>query len=122
MAARFSLGSARSISKEGTLLRDAQQRFVLMRGVNFGGRSKAAPYLPIMPLNVSSLNPVQFQAELQAVQPYLDIMLQLGFNVVRLLVIWKALEPRPNPTLSQLLPEGVQYLSTPKPCSSLSRV
>src|SRR5437868_4972236 len=110
MSLRFNLGSAHDIRKVGTQLLDAQDRYVLLRGINFGGRSKAAPYLPIMPLDVSTLDSVRFQAELQNVQPHLDLIQQLGFNVVRLPLMWKGLEPYPNPNLEQLLPQGQQYL------------
>ena len=30
---------------------------------------------------------------------------------MRLLISWKAIEPRPNPNLEELLPEGRQYLT-----------
>ena len=41
-------------------------------------------------------------------------MKQLGFNIVRLPIIWKAIEPRPNPNLERLLPEGQKYLTLVK--------
>src|SRR5918994_1440997 len=37
-----------------------------------------------------------------------------GFNFVRLLISWKALEPRPNTNVDELLPEGKQYLTCVK--------
>ena len=37
-------------------------------------------------------------------------MKQLGFNFIRLLISWKAIEPRPNPNLEEILPEGRRYL------------
>src|SRR5690348_9476452 len=100
----FQLGSARTIHKDGSSLRDAQGRFVLLRGFNFGARSKSAPFLPIMPLGVKTLDAIQFQSELSAVTPQLDLMQQIGVSAVRLLVMWKALEPVPgNP--EQLQPQ-----------------
>ena len=45
------------------------------------------------------------------IEPEIKRLAELGFNVIRLLVIWKAIEPRPNPNLDQLLPEGVTYLN-----------
>jgi aryl-phospho-beta-D-glucosidase BglC (GH1 family) len=49
--------------------------------------------------------------ELDVVKNELDLMKELGFNIVRLPVIWKALEPSPNPNLDILLPEGERYLT-----------
>ena len=39
-----------------------------------------------------------------------EYLKNLGFNIVRLLVMWKVIEPRPNPDLNQLLSEGERYL------------
>lgn len=109
MSDMFQLGSARTIHKDGSSLRDTQGRFVLLRGFNFGARSKSAPFLPIMPLTVQTLDATQFHSELAAVTPQLDLMQQIGVSVVRLLVMWKALEPVPgNP--EQLQPQAIQYL------------
>ncbi|HEY2168859.1 MAG TPA: cellulase family glycosylhydrolase [Candidatus Angelobacter sp.] len=105
----FQLGSARSIHKDGPSLRDAQGRFVLLRGFNFGGRSKHPPFLPIMPLGVQTLDAAQFHSELAAVMPQLDLMQQIGVSAVRLLVMWKALEPAPGDP-EQLQPDAIQYL------------
>ena len=107
----FNPGSARDLVKDGTWFRDAQGRFALFRGVNFAGRSKHPPYLPIMPLNVTGQDANAFAAELAAVQPQLDLLKSLGMNVVRLPIMWKALEPVPNPNPEQLLPDGSQYLT-----------
>jgi Cellulase (glycosyl hydrolase family 5)/Glycoside hydrolase family 5 C-terminal domain len=109
----FQPGSARDLVKTGTWLRDAQGRFVLLRGVNLGSRSKLPPYLPIMPLGTRRLDAAgitAFRQELVAVQPQLDRLRQLGFNVVRLLVMWKGIEPTPAPDPARLLPAGEQYL------------
>jgi hypothetical protein len=107
----FNPGSARDLVKDGTWFRDAQGRFALFRGVNFGGRSKHPPYLPIMPLSIGTLDPNAFSTELAAAQPQLDLLKSLGMNVVRLPIMWKALEPTPNPNPGQLLPGGSQYLA-----------
>ena len=107
----FTPGNARDLVADGTWFRDAQGRFALFRGVNFGGRSKHPPYLPIMPLSIGTLDPNAFSTELAAVQPQLDLLKSLGMNVVRLPIMWKALEPTPNPNPGQLLPGGSQYLT-----------
>jgi hypothetical protein len=45
-----------------------------------------------------------------AIKPQLDELYALGMNVVRLPIIWKALEPTPNPHLDELMPEARLYL------------
>jgi aryl-phospho-beta-D-glucosidase BglC (GH1 family) len=113
MMASFAMGAAQGFVKDGSWFRDAQGRYLLFRGVNLASRSKLPPYLPVLPLEVKALDQqglARFYQELEAVKPQLDILKMLGFNAVRLLVMWKAIEPRPNLNLDQLLPEGVQYL------------
>lgn len=107
----FDPGNGRQLLKDGTWFRDAQGRYVLLRGVNFGSRSKRPPFLPILPLSVTTLDASQVDGELTAVRPSLDGLRRLGVNVVRLLVIWKAVEPTPNGNLEQLLPAGRAYLT-----------
>jgi Cellulase (glycosyl hydrolase family 5)/Glycoside hydrolase family 5 C-terminal domain len=109
----YKAGNARDIHKEGTWFRDAEGRYVIFRGVNFSGRSKKPPYLPVMPPDIIDLNAEgikRFHSELQAVQPYFDDMQRSGFNIVRLLVSWKAIEPDPNPTPEKLSRKGEIYL------------
>ena len=98
------------IWKSGSWFRDEDKRFVLFRGVNFGSRSKMPPYLPIAPLDVHELSQLDLKKEIESVRSGLDLMKNLGFNIIRLLVSWKAIEPRPNPNLDELLPEGRKYL------------
>jgi aryl-phospho-beta-D-glucosidase BglC (GH1 family) len=107
----FTPGNARDLVKDGTWFRDAQGRYALFRGVNFAGRSKRPPYLPIMPLNVTTRDSNTFSAELAAVQPQLDLLQSLGMNVIRLPIMWKALESTPNPNPDQLLPDAIDYLN-----------
>ncbi len=57
---------------------DAQGRQIVLRGLNTGGAAKHAPYLPW-----------QTEADLDRLRPW-------GFNAVRLLVSWKAVEPEPG--------------------------
>lgn len=98
------------IIKEGDWFRDNHGRYLLFRGVNFASRSKLPPYLPIAPLDVSHINYVELQEEIKNVGKHLDHLKDLGFNVIRLLIMWKALEPVPNPHLDELLPEAKIYL------------
>ena len=106
----FDPGNARDLVKDGTWFRDGLGRYVLFRGVNFGSRSKRPPYLPILPLSVTTLDPAQVDAELAAVRSELDRLRATGVNIVRLLTIWKGIEPTPNPNLETLLPAGRAYL------------
>jgi uncharacterized membrane protein HdeD (DUF308 family) len=100
----------KGIWKSGSWFRDQENRYVLFRGVNFGSRSKMPPYLPIAPLEVHELSKLDLKNEIESVRSGLDLMKNLGFNIIRLLVSWKAIEPRPNANLDELLPEGKKYL------------
>jgi hypothetical protein len=107
----FLVDSAREFSKNGRWFRDANGRYILFRGVNFGSRSKMTPYLPIAPLNVTNIDDFDLEKEIELVRDSIGLLKHLGFNIVRLLVIWKAIEPHPNGNLEELLPEGKKYLS-----------
>ena len=97
--------------KDGSWFRDEHGRYTIFRGVNFGGRSKLPPYLPISPLEVKELSKLDLDDEIHSVKPGLDLLKTSGFNVARLLVSWKALESKPNPDLNDLSEEGKEYLS-----------
>ena len=99
------------IWKSGSWFRDEHARYALFRGVNFGSRSKLPPYLPIAPLETTDISQLDLKKEIESVKSELDLLKNLGFNIVRLLISWKAIEPRPNPNPEELLPEGRQYLS-----------
>lgn len=85
--------NARNFSKDEEWFRDAKGRYVLFRGVNFGSRSKMPPYLPVYPLNKEDFSMQTLHAELDSQRPFVRTMKLLGFNVVRLVVQWKALAP-----------------------------
>src|SRR5215212_1138185 len=106
--------NGKSIWKNGSWFNDDQGRHLLFRGVNFASRAKLAPYLPIAPLETKNLSQLNLKEEIKSVEPELDRLKDLGFNIVRLLILWKAIEPRPNTNVDELLPEGKQYLTCVK--------
>jgi Cellulase (glycosyl hydrolase family 5) len=103
--------SARDLSKDGTWFHDPEGRYILFRGVNFGSRSKLPPYLPIAPLGRDIIDKSHLEEEIESVETELDLLRKLGFNIVRLLISWKAIEPKPNPDLNELMTEGQEYLT-----------
>jgi Cellulase (glycosyl hydrolase family 5) len=106
--------NARNFVKDGVWFRDTYGRFVLFRGVNFASRSKLPPYIPIAPLQSTVITFQELKAEIELVKPQIKQLMDLGFNIVRVLVMWKAIEPTPNPNLEELLPEGKNYLNMVK--------
>ncbi len=76
-------------------------RYILFRGVNFASRSKLPPYLPIAPLHVENIDQSKLKEEIELVKSELDLLKKLGFNIIRLLISWKAIEPKPNPNLDE---------------------
>ena len=105
-----SIFDIKKILKDGNWFRDNHGRYLIFRGVNFGSRSKLSPYIPIVSLNIHDINEVDLQKEISLVEKNLDHLKDLGFNVIRLLIMWKAIEPFPNQHLDELLPEGKNYL------------
>lgn len=106
--------NARSMHKKDGWFCDSHGRYVMFRGVNFASRSKLPPYLPISPLKAKMSSSYELGLEINDVSKELDMMKESGFNIVRLLLSWKAIEPRPNPDLEKLLPQGEQYLKLVK--------
>ncbi|MFZ6182069.1 cellulase family glycosylhydrolase [Nannocystis pusilla] len=85
------LTSARvSLDAEGRML-DEHGRDVLLRGVNTGGRSKWAPFVPF-PIDAEA-EQAAFTAE---AEQFFARLSGWGVNVVRLLFSWEALEPTPG--------------------------
>jgi aryl-phospho-beta-D-glucosidase BglC (GH1 family) len=104
---------AQDIVKDGIWFKDPSGRYLLVRGVNFGARSKLSPFLPVFPVSFpTSADPfATLQNELKAVGPQLDLMRTLGFNAVRIPVMWAALEPSPLASVpGPLAQEGQRYL------------
>lgn len=79
-----------SLDPSGRML-DEHGRDVLLRGVNTGGRSKWAPFVPF-PI-AAEIDPAGFAAE---AEQFFARLPSWGINVVRLLFSWEALEPAPG--------------------------
>ena len=106
------LNNARLLFKQDKWFIDDKSRFVLFRGVNFASRSKFPPYLPIVPLNKNNISENELDEEIKKMDVHIDRLKHLGLNIVRLLILWKGLEPSPNPDIDKkLLPEGENYLN-----------
>ena len=104
--------NARLLLKQGKWFKDDKSRFVLFRGVNFASRSKLPPYLPIVSLDKNNISENELDEEIKKMAVHLDRLKHLGLNIVRLLILWKGLEPSPNPDVDKnLLPEGEKYLN-----------
>src|SRR5580693_2581777 len=69
---------------DGTALRDALGRVVVLRGVDAGGRSKLAPFAPF------DFTGDGYDAALGA---YLDRAASWGINALRVPFVWAAVEP-----------------------------
>jgi endoglycosylceramidase len=72
-------------------LRDALGRDVALRGLNTGGRSKFAPFLPFTVDDPADLDAVQ-----QAAHVYFGRLPAWGLDAVRMPFSWEALEPTPG--------------------------
>jgi hypothetical protein len=109
----FDPGNAKDITRDSLFFfRDAENRYVLFRGVNWGSRSKLAPYLPNYPLwekTITQSDNTLYAAKAGA------IMKKMGFNIVRLCITWKGFEPQPltlnDKNNSELDEEGRKYLN-----------
>ena len=106
------LNNARLLFKQDKWFIDDKSRYVLFRGVNFASRSKFPPYLPIVPLNKNNISENELDEEIKKMDVHIDRLKHIGLNIVRLLILWKGLEPSPNPDIDKkLLPEGENYLN-----------
>jgi endoglycosylceramidase len=103
-------GGTDKFLKKGSWFRNKEGRYILFREVNFASRSKLAPYLLIAPLDMTDISNQELEKEIQRVKKELDLLKLSGFKMVRQLLIWKAIEPKPNPNLEELLLEGQEYL------------
>lgn len=66
------------VRTRGRWIVDAKDRVLILRGVNLSGRSKRPPFLPD-----------QTREEIAALREW-------GFNSVRYLIVWEAVEPKPG--------------------------
>ncbi len=71
------------LGTDGRMFVDDSGREVILRGANAGMRSKMPPFYPFDPRP-------DFET---ALEEYVDIFDKLGFNVVRLLIMYEAAEP-----------------------------
>ena len=105
--------NVQNFSRSGKWFKGSEQRFVLFRGVNFASRTKLPPYLPTLPLEIKKLDEqgiAKFHEEIANLQSEFDKMKNLGINMVRLLVMWKAIELEPSPNPEILSEAGLDYL------------
>jgi hypothetical protein len=100
-------------TKEDNWFKDKYGRYIIFRGINVAQRTKLPPYLPLLRLCVKTASSEDLQEEIRERQRDLSHLKDLGFNVVRLLVIWKAIEPSLNQE-PKLLPDGERYLQLVK--------
>ncbi|MEM7159113.1 MAG: cellulase family glycosylhydrolase [Myxococcota bacterium] len=70
---------------------DALGRSVVMRGINTGGRSKYAPFIPFEVTDATDLDEVRTAAD-----EYFARVIPWGLDTVRMPFSWEALEPTPG--------------------------
>jgi endoglycosylceramidase len=76
------------LTPDGTLLRDSLGRVVALRGVDAGGRSKLAPFVPFDYGTGTPNGPYA-----QALGAYMDRAASWGIDVLRVPFVWAAVEP-----------------------------
>lgn len=82
--------AALSVDEQGRLV-DSLGRSVIMRGLNTGGRSKFAPFLPFEVADPDDLDEVRAAAD-----AYFERMVGWGLDTARMPFSWEALEPSPG--------------------------
>ena len=74
------------ISTDQSFFKDGHGRYLTLNGVNFSGSTK-------VPAEFNPISYVGKPAPLDQLDKHFSIMRDLGFNAIRLLVIWEAVEP-----------------------------
>jgi endoglycosylceramidase len=99
-AARCIFSSPNRLCTDKRFFRDHLGRIVLLRGVNIAGTSKVPPFLPLPKFGdrdasptAYAKNPVTYAFGEHTDLSELDVLPQLGVNVIRLLFNWEAFEP-----------------------------
>ena len=91
-----------AVWSDGTWLRDAQGRVILIHGINVS--QKVPPYLPDNPPATTISQTAAYFANIK----------QAGFDAVRLIIIWAGLEPTPgtiDPQYLKQIQQEVQFCS-----------
>ena len=90
---------------DGKYFKDENNRTVVLRGVNLAGTSKIPPFLPlpkrggVAPMTVDSQqvpDTVNYNFSANSDFTELDSLPVWGMNVIRLLFVWEAYEPKPG--------------------------
>ena len=80
------------ISSKGRWLIDERGRTLILKGINFSERSKRPPFLPEVPYED------------------IDKLKEWGFNAVRFLIIWEAIEPQKGVFSEEYLEEVIKWV------------
>ncbi len=85
--------SSLKLTLDGSRLRDAVGREVLLRGVNAGGRSKLDPFFPFPFAESGRADQADAPPFSEAAPAYAQMIHSWGMNLVRLPFTWEAVEP-----------------------------
>jgi endoglycosylceramidase len=86
---------------DSRFFRDDRGRVAILRGVNLAGNSKVPPFLPLPKFGDPDATPAGYQKTAAAAYSFtehtdiseLDVLPEIGVNVIRLVFNWEAFEP-----------------------------
>ncbi len=86
---------------DSRFFRDDRGRVIILRGVNLAGNSKVPPFLPLPKFGDPDATPAGYQKTAATVYSFtehtdiseLDLLPEIGVNVIRLVFNWEAFEP-----------------------------